>query len=157
MDDRARIIIIDDDESVRNGLVMVLEKEGYVVDTARTGKEAIEKSNVNFYNLALIDYKLPDMNGTDLLTSMKETTPKMVKIIITGYPSQGNAIEALNKGADGFMLKPFHVEAALSKIENHLKKQKEAQKFDEEKLADFVQTRAKEWEEETILSHRKQS
>jgi len=79
MGETARILVIDDDESIRKSLATVLEEEGYVVDTAENGKEAIQKSNVNFYNLALIDIQLPDMEGTRLLTAMKETTPKMVK------------------------------------------------------------------------------
>ena len=57
------------------------------MDTASNGKEAVGKSQTNFYNLALVDIRLPDMDGTKLLTSMKETTPEMVKIILTGYPA----------------------------------------------------------------------
>jgi len=56
-----------------------------------------------FYKLALVDIRLPDMDGVELLTGMKQTTPKMVKIIITGYPSLENAVEAVNRGADGYI------------------------------------------------------
>jgi two-component system response regulator HydG len=96
----------------------------------------------------LIDVRLPDMEGTQLLTSIKETTPKMVKIIITGYPALQNAIEAVNKGADAYILKPVDVEKLLKTIREHLKKQQEAKKYIEEKVTEFIETRVKELEEE---------
>ncbi len=105
--EKKRILVIDDDEVVRKNFKAILELEGYNVDTAVTGKEAIEKSNANFYNLALIDIRLPDMEGTQLLTTMRETIPKMVKIIVTGYPSLENAKDAVNMSADGYVVKPI--------------------------------------------------
>jgi DNA-binding response OmpR family regulator len=121
--------------------------EGYSVDTANTGKEAIEKSNMTFYNLALIDIRLPDMEGTQLLTAMCETVPKMVKIIVTGYPSMNNTIEAVNKGADGYVVKPImDTDEFLNKIKEHLKKQEESEKYSEQKVAEFVKTRLKQRE-----------
>jgi DNA-binding NtrC family response regulator len=104
--EQTRILIIDDDESVRETVSKALEKAGYVVDTAENGTEAIEKAQANLYNLALIDIRLPDMEGTKLLTAMKDTTPKMVKIILTGYAALESAIEAVNKGADSYIRKP---------------------------------------------------
>jgi DNA-binding response OmpR family regulator len=69
-----RILVIDDDETIRRTTVMALEKEGYRVDTAENGTMATEKAQANFYNLALIDIRLPDMEGTGLLTALKKTT-----------------------------------------------------------------------------------
>jgi two-component system response regulator ResD len=154
MGERARILVVDDDEGVRKVLKTILEEERYVVDTSKNGKEAIKKSNAKFYNLALIDIRLPDMEGTKLLTAMKETTPKMVKIMITGNPSLRNAIEAVNKGADAYILKPFDMDNVLNKIKKHLKKQKEAKKYSQEKVTEFIETRVKELEEETV-THKK--
>jgi len=148
MEERARILVVDDDQSIRKVLATILEEKGYIVDTAENGKEAIEKSNAKFYNLALVDIRLPDMEGTKLLTAMKETTPPMVKIIVTGYPSLQNAMDAVNKGADAYILKPFNVDSVLNMIRGHLKKQREARKYSEEKILEFIQTRAKELEEE---------
>ncbi len=154
MGERARILVVDDDESIRKVLKTILEEEGYVVDTANNGKEAIKKSNAKFYNLVLIDIRLPDMKGTRLLTAMKETTPKMVKIIITGYPSLENAVKAVNKGADAYILKPFDMDIVLKKIKEHLKKQQETRKYSQEKVAEFIETHVKELEEE-IVTHKK--
>ncbi len=144
MDTRPRILVVDDEESIRKVLAIILEDKGYVVDTAKTGKEAIKKANAKFYNLALIDIRLPDMEGTKLLTSFKETTPKMVKVIVTGYPSLQNAVEAVNKGANAYVLKPFNVKSVLQTIKEQLKKQREARKYSEERVTEFIETRAKE-------------
>ena len=154
MDKNARILVVDDDESIRKTIATILKEKGYAVETAQNGKEAIEKSKNNFYNLALIDIRLPDMEGTKLLTSMKETTPKMVKIIVTGYPSLQNAVEAVNKGADGYVLKPFNVEKILTMIEGQLRKQKAARRYSEEKVAEFIETRVKTLEESKTIQHK---
>lgn len=155
MGEHARILVVDDDESIRKTLATILEEKGYAVDTAENGKDAIKKSKANFYNLALIDIRLPDMEGTKLLTAMKEATPKMIKIIITGYPSLQNAIDAVNKGADAYVVKPFNVDSVLNTIKEHLEKQQQAKKYGEEKVAEFIETRVRELEEEKTMTSRK--
>ena len=154
MGERARILVVDDDESIRKVIATILEEKGYIVDTAETGKEAIEKSNKVFYNLALIDMRLPDMEGTTLLTAMRETTPKMVKIIVTGYPSLQNAMEAVNKNADAYILKPVRMDKVLNTIKEHLDKQQQAKKYSEEKIAEFIEMRVKQLEDQKI-THKK--
>jgi len=146
MSEQARILVIDDDESIREVLTSILEDKGYIVDTAENGKEAIKKLEAEFYNLALVDIRLPDMEGTKLLTAVKETSPRMVKIIITGYPSLQNTIEAINKGADGYIVKPIKVESLLDTIKEHLKKQQEAKTYNQEKIKEFIETRVRELE-----------
>jgi len=146
MTEPTRILVIDDEESIRKSLAAILEEEGYIVDTAENGKVAIEKSRAKAYNLALIDIRLPDMSGVQLLTSLKETLPKTVKIIITGYPSLENAVEAVNKGGDGYLIKPFDMDKLLGMIKEHLRKQQEDRKYSEQKVAEFIDTRARELE-----------
>jgi DNA-binding NtrC family response regulator len=150
MTEPAKILVIDDDESIRKTIATILEEKGYIVDTASSGREAIEKSRVNFYNLALIDIRLPDMEGTKLLPQLRETVPKMIKIIVTGYPSLQNAVEAVNKGADSYIMKPFNVDAVLKTIEEHLRKQQESRRYSEEKVKEFIETRARELETASI-------
>lgn len=144
--EQAKILIIDDEESIRKSLAAVLEEKGYLVDMAENGQVAIEKSKTKAYNLALIDIRLPGMEGTDLLTAIKENTPDMVGIIVTGYPSLQNAIEAVNKGADGYIVKPFAIDVLLDMVKKHLKIQQETRKYSEQKVAEFIETRAKELE-----------
>lgn len=148
MTDNIRVLIVDDDESIRKTFSIILEDNGYIVDTAESGKEAIEKSNKAFYNLALIDIRLPDMEGTKLLTAMKETTPRMVKIIVTGYPALKNAVEAVNNGANAYVLKPPNMKEVLEVIKEQLRKQREERSFSEERVADFIQQRILEIENE---------
>jgi len=144
--DPARILIVDDDESIREVLTAILRDEGYIVEAVDTGEKAIQATQQKFYNLVLIDIRLPDMEGTKLLTKMKDTVPKMVKIIITGYPTLQNAIEAVNKGADGYIVKPINIEETLKIIREHLKKQEEERKYSEQKMVEFIETRVKELE-----------
>jgi DNA-binding NtrC family response regulator len=149
MRERARILVVDDDETIRKVLKAILKEKGYIVDTAESGKLAVEKTRVNFYNLALIDIRLRDMEGTELLTTMRKTIPKMRKIIITGYPSLQNAVEAVNKGADAYVMKPFEMEKVFETIAEQLKKQEEEKKYSQQKVTEFIETRIKELEEET--------
>jgi two-component system response regulator HydG len=144
--EQARILIVDDDETIGRSISTALEKRGYLAETAENGRTAIRKSGRRVYNLALIDVRLPDMDGVQLLTSLKETTPKMVKIIITGYPSMQNAVEAVNNGADGYVVKPIKIEELLAMMEEHLRKQQEAGRYTEQKVAEYIETRAKELE-----------
>jgi len=145
---KASILIVDDNESILETLSAILEEKGYITDTAKTGREAIEKSKTNFYNLALLDIKLPDIEGTKLLTKMKETKPNMVKIMITGYASLQNAIEALNLGADAYIMKPVNPESLLKVINEKLKAQREAEKMTQGKVAEWIETRARMLEKE---------
>lgn len=146
MGKHARILVVDDDKSIRKALEAILEAEGYRVDTVENGKQAIEKTGSSFYNLALIDIRLPDMEGTELLTKMKDTKPVMRKIIITGYPSLQNAVEALNREANAYILKPFDVKKVLETIREQLNKQEEEKTFSQDKIAEFIETRVKELE-----------
>ena len=146
MDGTTRILIVDDDENIRKVLETILEDEGYTVESAETAKKGIEKSEKSFFNLALIDVRLPDMEGIELLSKMRVTKPKMRKIIITGYPTLQNAVAAVNKGADAYVMKPFDVEKILQTIREQLKTQKEEKCYSEEKVAEFIETRIKELE-----------
>jgi DNA-binding NtrC family response regulator len=142
----ASVLIVDDDAGIRKTLSKILEKEGYLVETVENGQQAIKASNKRFFNVALIDIRLPDIEGTKLLERLKEPEPKMVKIIITGYASLQNAIEAVNKGADGYVLKPFDATELLAMIEKHLERQRESMKYGEKKVTEFIETRVKQIE-----------
>jgi len=155
MGETARILIIDDDENIRKVLTTILEDEGYVVESVDTAKKAIERTRRKTYNLALIDIRLPDIDGIELLTRTRDTTPKMRKIIITGYPTLKNAIEALNRGADGYILKPFDMENVLDTIKSELKKQEEEKKYSQQKVAEFIETRVRELETKEVAQKSK--
>lgn len=117
--------------------------------------DAIKKANANFYNLALIDIRLPDMEGTELLTALPATTPKMAKVIVTGYPSLQNAVQAVNKGADGYIIKPVKTEDLLKTIREQLRKQQEAEQYSERKFMEFIETRVKKTDNQAESSEKK--
>ena len=145
---KAYILVVDDEETIRETIRIILEENGYKVDTAKNGVEAIEKSKRNYYDVALLDIKLPDIEGTKLLTKMKDTVPKMVKIMVTGYASMENAIKALNYGADAYITKPVSPDELLKVIDEKLRAKREAEVLTEEKVAKWIETRASKIEGE---------
>jgi DNA-binding response OmpR family regulator len=126
---RPAVLIIDDEEAIRELLTRALEENGYVTDSCGTGLEGIKKAGEGFYNIALIDIFLPDMNGVELLKRLKEREPRTRKIIMTGNPSLQNATEALNKGADAYIIKPLDIRKVLATIKEQLQKQNEEQQI----------------------------
>jgi len=141
--DEVRVLIVDDDNAILRNLEKVLRIEGYDVDTARTGRDAVEKSKMGSYNLALLDIKLPDMEGTELLEKMHDTLPKMVKIMVTGYPDLENAIKSLNMGADAYLIKPVSTERLLDVVKQKLAEQKSVEEMTQEKVKEWIETRVR--------------
>ncbi len=138
-----RILIVDDDKHICKTLSVILQSEGYQTATATTAREAIEKVKTEFFNLALLDIKLPDMKGTELLLRLQSITPETIKIMITGYPSLQNAVESLNLGADSYIMKPFEPADLLKTIKNKIKTQQQAEKITKEKLAEWIQSQTR--------------
>lgn len=139
--EKKSILIVDDDISILKSMKELLRLEGYAVDTAESGQEAIMKSEANLYNLALLDIKLGDVEGTELLEKLHKSKPRMMKIMITGYPSLDNAVAALNKGADAYIMKPANAKEFLSTVERKLREQEEAENMDEDNVAKWIETR----------------
>jgi two-component system OmpR family response regulator len=110
------ILIVDDDAEIRTLLSSILVNDGYLVEKAENGKQALKFCEKNPFDAALIDIELPDIKGTELLQRLKEIQPKMVEIIITGHPSIENAVKAVNNKADGYILKPFNVPLLLETL-----------------------------------------
>ena len=141
---KKRILIVDDDETVCKKIADYLVLKGYAVETAATGKEAIEKSKNQFFNVAILDIRLPDMEGTALLTKISETEPKVRKIMLTGYPSIENTVESLNKHADAYVIKPADPRKLLKLIEEQLSEQEAQLKMDRRKLVTYIESRDKQ-------------
>jgi len=144
--DRKSILIVDDDKAILKSFKDILQTEGYLVDTAETGQEALEKAEERFYNLVLLDIKLPDIEGTELLVEMHEYTPRMMKVMVTGHATLENAVESLNLGADAYVMKPVKPEELLRVVEEKLREQEEAGKMSEEKVAEWIETRVRKLE-----------
>ena len=142
------ILIVDDDETILAVLKEILEIDGYTVETATTGKEAIEKSENIFFNLSLLDIKLPDMEGTELITKLHKADPQMIKIIITGFPSFNNAVKSLNLGADAYIMKPVNSKELLELVGEKIREQRAASQIDEDRVSDWINGKIRKIEQE---------
>lgn len=107
MIEHVNILVIDDEESIRDACSQVLIKEGYSVKTAEDGIEGLRLFRTEFFHAVLLDLKLPDMSGMEILSRIKEEHPKTAVIIITGYATIDSAIEAMKRGASDYLSKPF--------------------------------------------------
>jgi len=141
---KQKILIVEDDKNIRETIQSILQQSGYETDVAETGQEAEQKIKEKFYNLALLDIKLPDIEGTQLLTKVHESTPNTVKIMVTGYPSLENSIEALNFGADAYVTKPVKPAKLLNLIKEKLEKQVQNDQMTESKVTDWIKNRARQ-------------
>jgi DNA-binding NtrC family response regulator len=104
---KARILIVDDDPIVRDSLGQWFDSEGYRVDTISSGREALERIDRERWDLALLDIRMPGMDGIELQGRLREIDPDMPLIIMTGYASVETAVQALKNGAYDYITKPF--------------------------------------------------
>jgi ActR/RegA family two-component response regulator len=138
------ILIVDDDKSVRETLSTILQSRGYQTTSAASANEAIEKTRTKFFDVILVDIKLPgNFGGTQLLSFFQKSAPDAIKIIITGYPSVENAAEALNLGAHSYLTKPFNPDDLVKTIENKLHEKEQKEKITEKRLTEWVKLRVR--------------
>lgn len=118
-----KILIVDDDPSARKTLQDILSLHGYQAVACNQGKQAIQAAHDQPFNLALIDLKLPDHPGLEVMKAIKDFSPDTEFIVVTGYASQDTAIEAINLGAYAYTQKPLDIERLLLTIQHALERQ----------------------------------
>ena len=128
---RKKVLIVDDDEYILETAKDILEEKGFEVHLAKNGASALEKAREIKPVVALLDIKLPDIEGIELLRKLKEMDPGLYVIILTGYASLENAIGALKEGAFDYLQKPIEWEKLLSAIERAFEKKKEEERREE--------------------------
>jgi two-component system response regulator PilR (NtrC family) len=111
-----KILIVDDEEIIRDSLTFILRKEGYDVEEARNGAQALEKVMSTSFDIVITDIEMPEMRGTELLEKIALCSPQTFVVIITAYGSIETAIEALRKGAYDYILKPIEFEDLLFRV-----------------------------------------
>jgi len=116
---KKRILVVDDDVNILRVFRRILEKEGYAVDTAETGKDALKKIKKAKFDVCIVDVKLPDMDGTELLLKIPKD-PKAIKIIVTGFSTDEAGKKAADYGADDFLVKPVKAEELIATIRERL-------------------------------------
>ncbi|MEI6305895.1 MAG: sigma-54 dependent transcriptional regulator, partial [Deltaproteobacteria bacterium] len=115
-----RILVADDEESMRWVLSKALKQRGYAVDLASDGNQALAKIQENSYDLAILDIKMPGINGLDLLDRLSEMKSDLLVVIMTAEASMKNAVEAMKRGAYDYITKPFDldvIDAIIEKVE----------------------------------------
>ncbi len=102
-----RVLVIDDEEAIRDAVSQVLRKEGYEVKVAKDGSEGLALFGSESFQVVFLDLKLPGVRGMDVLARIKEASPETPVIIITGYASIESAVEAMKRGSFDYLAKPF--------------------------------------------------
>ena len=119
---RYRILVVDDEESLREYLSIMLHREGYQVDAAADGAQAVTRLKEFAYDLVISDIKMPRLTGFELLKHIKERTPETVVIMITAFSTTEEAVEAMKQGAYDYIIKPFKNEEIRLIIKNALER-----------------------------------
>jgi DNA-binding response OmpR family regulator len=122
MDNKPLVLIVDDQESDRNSLIKILEKEGYPYIEAAAAIPAIEALKLNDISLVLLDLGLPDINGRFAIPQLLEINPALHIIVVSSTLDMQERLECFNLGADDFITKPFHEGETLARIRRSLKK-----------------------------------
>ncbi len=124
MSQAGHILLIDDDRGTRETLSDVLLLKGYAVETAGLGQEGLKKLRAHPFDAAIVDVKLPDISGLDLLRLIKEASPEIEVILITAFASLNSAIQAISGDSFAYLTKPFKMDHLLVTLENALEKRR---------------------------------
>lgn len=120
MADKSHILVVDDEEALRTVLGSELTNSGYDVATASDGDEAISVIQNKKFDLVLLDIKMPNVDGFEVLKFVKKNFPKLKVIMLTGFADLKNAIESKKHGAEDFVSKPYDLVDLLTTIERVL-------------------------------------
>jgi DNA-binding response OmpR family regulator len=120
MHEKTNLLMVDDDEDMLETLKDVFQEKGYRIEIAKTGKVAITKARKHFFDVALIDIKLPDIPGIEVLREFREKHPATMTIMATGYATLQNAVDALNLGAHAYIMKPIDPESLDQRIKEFI-------------------------------------
>ncbi len=122
----ASILVIDDDRAVGNILSKILARQGYLVETVETGEEALRKLEKRPSDLALVDVRLGDTNGIDLLDKIGMISPGTAAIVITGFSEEKIRTQALEKGVAAYLQKPVKATELIEIVEKTLRSRQDS-------------------------------
>ncbi len=122
MSKNGRVMVVDDEENIREVLSNYLDSLGYEVVTASDGEDALRKFEIGGYDLIISDLLMPTIDGLELLKAVREKDRDVIFLMITGYPSIETAVDAIKQGAYDYITKPFHMEDVKIRIERSFEK-----------------------------------
>ena len=111
-----RVLVVEDEEEIASPLVQTLEREGYVVDRAATGREAIQQATGQGHDIVILDLGLPDMDGLDVCRELRETGYEGAVLILTARAGELDRVVGLDSGADDYLAKPFGLAELLARL-----------------------------------------
>jgi two-component system, OmpR family, alkaline phosphatase synthesis response regulator PhoP len=117
-----KILLVEDEETLAVGLEYNLKDEGYIVDWAKDGRQAMEFFNTREYDLLLLDIMLPYLNGFEIAEKVREKAPQMPILMLTARTSIEDKVKGLELGADDYLTKPFHLQELMLRIKGMLKR-----------------------------------
>ncbi len=150
--EKVSVLVVDDDVDILKPMSDVLSEKGYLVETAKTGGEALERVKEGGFNIALIDIRLPDMSGVEVLKELRRREITTLGIMITGYASLENAITSLNEGAFAYLQKPLDMGKVLETVKRAGEIHRELKAATEKSIAEFIKRRAEQLRKEGKLS-----
>ena len=112
-----KILVIDDESVICDACHMVLSEKNHSVDRCMTGKKGLHAIEQGTYDVILLDMKLPDIDGMEILKTIREKTPATCVIVMTGYSTMSNAVEAMKLGAADYLSKPFTDDDLIEAVE----------------------------------------
>ena len=120
-ENKKTILIVDDDRLILRGFTRLLERKGYMVTAVETGRDGLNQIESKNFDAALVDMRLPDMEGTELLPAIRKKSPTTVKIVFTGSPDLESLNHGKRKDIDAFLIKPVNPEIILNILEQKVK------------------------------------
>ena len=119
-----RILVIDDEGVICDACELVLKEKGHSIDRCMTGKAGLQAIQAGHYDIILLDMKLPDIDGMEILQAVCKKPPVPRVIVMTGYSTMANAVQAMKLGAMDYLAKPFTDDELIAAVENVFSKQR---------------------------------
>lgn len=116
-----RVLVVDDEEIMRTFLKEVLSDEGYRIDLAVSGRDAVEKMSANQYDIVITDIVMPELDGLGVVAAAKDLPYEVDVVVMTGYASMGTAVESMKLGAIDYITKPFNIDQIRIIVSNAVK------------------------------------
>ena len=117
-----RLLVVDDDDEIRELLEFDLSHSGYSVDTATNGLDGLNKAVTNSYDLVLLDVMMPKMNGFDVCKNLRKSKPDIPVLLLTAKGTIGDKTQGFDCGADDYLVKPFDIQEVLLRVKALLRR-----------------------------------